>query len=39
MRLIEAGNQMSGEIPTELGNLELLENLDLREYVDAICEL
>ena len=34
----EAGNQMSGEIPTELGNLELLENLDLRKCgINASC--
>ena len=26
---------MSGEIPSELGNLVLLQNLDLRKYLDT----
>ena len=26
---------MSGEIPSELGNLALLQNLDLRKYLDT----
>ena len=26
-----AGNKMSGDIPTELGNLVLLKNLDIRK--------
>ena len=39
IQFIEAGNQMSGKIPTELGNLELIENLDLRECMNAISEL
>ena len=27
-----AGNEMSGDIPTELGNLVLLKNLDIRKF-------
>ena len=39
MSYIIAGNKMSGDIPTELGNLDLLKNLDIRKFLYVMLRL